>query len=175
MRDDLKHPNNPEEDPAIDRALTGLGRFSPRQGFEDRVVSRVRVPLPQWLRGLRDAIRSVTSGVTGWTMLVTFSIATVASWVTGAVYAARYWDPIWVGVGAAAHGAVAGAREVLSSVVFPAIQTGWAEVTIWLAGIGLDPKTVLIGYGVVVLICLVALRWLTADPARTRGVVDATQ
>lgn len=171
----MEQPNNPEEDPAIDRALTGLGRFSPRQGFEDRVVSRVRVPLPHWLRGLRDAIRSVTSGITGWTMLATFAVATVAAWATGTVYAARYWGPIWVGAGAVARGAVAGAREVLSSVVFPAIQAGWAEVTIRLAGLGLDPNTVLIGYGVVVLICLVALRWLTADPARTRGVVDATQ
>jgi len=114
----------------------------------------VRVPLPRWLRGLRNGIQSVTSGITGWTMLATFSLATA---------------------GVVARNVIAGVREGLSEVVFPAIQTGWAAVTIWLAGLGLSPETVLIGYGVVVLVCLVALRWLTADPARTRGVVDATQ
>ena len=175
MRQDWEQPSDPDEDPAIDRALAGLGRFGPRQGFEDRVVRRVRVPLPRWLRGLRNGIQSVTSGITGWTMLATFSLATAAAWATGAVYTARYWDPISVGAGVVARNVIAGVREGLSEVVFPAIQTGWAAVTIWLAGLGLSPETVLIGYGVVVLVCLVALRWLTADPARTRGVVDATQ
>jgi hypothetical protein len=175
MRSESELPTNLHEDPEVERALTGLGRFSPRQGFEDRVVGFVRVPLPRWLRGLRGYVRSLTSGVTGWALLATFSVATAAAWVTGAAAAVRYWNPISVGAGIVARSAVAGFREALSEYVFPAIRMGWGEVTMWLAGLGLEPGSVLIGYGVVVLICLVALRWLTAAPARTRGVVDATQ
>ena len=65
MRSESELPANLDEDPEVERALTGLGRFSPRQGFEDRVVGFVRVPLPRWLRGFRDYVRSLTSGVPG--------------------------------------------------------------------------------------------------------------
>jgi hypothetical protein len=33
-------------DPALDKHLLALQRFTPRAGFEDRIMARVRVPAP---------------------------------------------------------------------------------------------------------------------------------
>lgn len=163
------------EDPAVDRALAGLGRFSPRQGFEDRVVGLVRVPLPRWLRGLRTHFEGLTSGVTGWTVLATFSLATAAAWGTGATLTARYWGLISGATGVEIRNVLAAVRAFVTDVTFPAVRTGWARVMTWTAGLGIDPQAALLGYAVVVLVCLVALRWLTAEPARTRGMGNATR
>lgn len=40
------HPLDPMEDQVLDHYLASLGRFSPGPGFEDRVMARVRVPVP---------------------------------------------------------------------------------------------------------------------------------
>jgi hypothetical protein len=170
MRDNPDLPLVPDDDPVVDRLLSGAGRFSPQRGFEDRVISRVQVPLPRWLRGLRDRVRGLTSGVTGWTLLATFSIATAAAWTTAAAFGVRFWAEISGAVGPGWRNALGLAREVVREGVVP----GWAlvrtEVSAWLASLGLNPTMVVVGYGIVILICAVALWRLTAEPARSRGI-----
>lgn len=179
MTNDARNPAHPapvpDDDPEAQRLLAEVGRFSPRQGFEDRVVKQVRVPIPRWLRGIRDRIQAVTSGVPGWIMLATFSLATAATWGTGVVMALRYRGPIEAGAESVLQEANTGLRQDVAGTVLPALETARAEVAAWLASFGMDLGSVVIGYGMLVLICVVALRWLTAEPARTRGVVDAAR
>jgi hypothetical protein len=165
------NPNAPDEldDPAAERLLAGAGRFSPQRGFEDRVVSRVRVPLPRWARALRDRFRALTSGVSGWTLLATFSVATAASWATGAALGVRYWGEISA-VWDQSWGQVLGVvRGEVPLGLPPVLADARLAIDQWLAGMGLNMQTAAIGYGAVVLICAVALRLLTAEPAHGRG------
>jgi hypothetical protein len=168
-------PAVPDDDPETDRLLAGIGRFSPQRGFEDRVVGRVRVPLPRWLRTLRQHLHGLTSGVTGWTVLATFSLATAAAWTSVVVLSARYWGEI---------GAVwnQGARQVARVFrqdvlewleLYPVLGSVRSAIGEWLGSVGLNMQTAAIGYGVVILVCVVALWRLTAEPHKTRGPVDA--
>jgi hypothetical protein len=175
MRDDQHLPTEPDDDPAIERAIAGLGRFSPRPGFEDRVVGLVRVPLPLWLRGLRDRIRGFTTGVTGWLVLATLSVATVAAWGTGIGLALRYREAVGAGTSVALREATTAVRKTLAVELLPAIGDARAGLVSRLAGLGLDLQTVIIAYAALVLMCAAALRWLTAEPARTRGTFDAAR
>ena len=166
-------PRVPDDDPETDRLLAGVGRFSPQRGFEDRVVSRVQVPPPRWLRALRERGRGLTSGVTGWTVLATFSLATAAAWASVAALGARYSSEIGVAWNQGGRQLVRVLRQDVLERLFPilgAVRSGIGE---WLASVGLDVQTAAIGYGAVILICAVALRWLTAEPHKTRGPVDA--
>jgi len=165
------NPDLPDEldDPAADRLLAGAGRFSPQRGFEDRVVSRVRVPLPGWARVVRDRVRAMTSGVAGWTLLATFSIATAASWTAGAVLGVRYWTDISAVWNQGWRQVLGVLRGELPLGVPPVLAGARQAVEQWLAGLGLDMQTAAVGYGAVVLVCAVALRLLTAQPARSRG------
>jgi hypothetical protein len=175
MRDNPDFPLVPDDDPAVDRLLSNAGRFSPQHGFEDRVVSRVRVPLPPWLRSVRDHVRSLTSGVTGWTLLATFSVATAAAWTTAAVFGVRFWGEITGAAGITLREALGLARELANEALIPGWELARAEVSAWLASLGFDPATVVIGYGIMIVICAVALWRLTAEPARSRGTINAAR
>lgn len=166
-------PIVPDDDPAVDRALSGVGRFSPQRGFEDRVVGKVRVPLPAWLRGMRDRWRALTSGVSGWGLLATFSLATAAAWGTAAVVGLQAWDAVsgLSGIGLSEIGSVA--RRVIAEGVVPGWQVASAEIAAWLRSLRIDPRAFVVGYGVVILVCAVALRVLTAEPAKGRGTSHA--
>jgi hypothetical protein len=172
---DADYPAIPDDDPEADRLLAGLGRFSPQRGFEDRVVGRVRIPLPRWLRSMRQYFRGLTSGVTGWTVLGTFSLATAAAWTSVAVIGAQYSGEI---------GAVWNQGQRQLARVFRQDVLEWLEVRPvldaarsvfegWLGTVGLDMQTAAVGYGAVVLVCAVAVWRLTAEPRKTRGPVDA--
>jgi hypothetical protein len=173
MRESPDLPLVPDDDPVVDRLLGSAGRFSPQRGFEDRVVSRVQVPLPHWLRSLRDRVRGVTSGVTGWTVLATFSIATAAAWTTAAAFGVQFWGEITGAARVTLREVLGLTGEVVNEAVVPAWNIARAEVSAWLASLGFDPATVVIGYGIVILVCAVALWRLTAEPARSRGTINA--
>jgi hypothetical protein len=173
MRDTPNLPLVPDDDPVVDRLLTGAGRFSPQRGFEDRVVSRVQVPLPRWLRSVRDHVRGLTTGVTGWALLATFSVATAAAWTTAAVFGVRFWGEITGAARITWREALGLAREVANEALVPAWNLARAEVSAWLASLGFDPATVVVGYGIVILVSAVALWRLTAEPARSRGTTNA--
>ena len=173
MRDNPDLPLVPDDDPVTDRLLSSAGRFSPQRGFEDRVVSRVQVPLPRGLRGLRDRMRDLTSGVTGWTLLATFSVATAAAWTTAAVLGVRFWGEISGAAGMGWRQALGLARDVFREGIVPGWALVRAEVSAWLASLGLNPTTVVVGYGIIALVCAVALWRLTAEPARSRGTTNA--
>lgn len=166
-------PRVPDDDPATERILNGIGRFSPQRGFEDRVVGRVRVPLPGWLRGARDRARALTSGVTGWTVLATFSLATAAAWTSAAVAGARYSGEIAAAWRQGGREIFRVVRGDIANDLLPLWGLARAEIGQWLGSVGLDLQTVVIGYGAVVLVSAVGLRWLTAEPHKTRGPVDA--
>lgn len=166
-------PRVPDDDPVVDRLLSGAGRFSPQRGFEDRVVGRVRVPLPAWVRRLRDRWVALTSGVSGWTVLATFSLASAAAWGTGVALGVRFWGEVSAATGLALRQAGDLARQVVAEGLVPGWQLTKAEVSAWLASLGVDPGAVAVGYGIVILVCAVALRWLTAEPAESRGTINA--
>ena len=170
---DANTPRIPDDDPETDRLLAGIGRFSPQRGFEDRVVGQVQVPPPRWLRGLRERVHGLTSGVTGWTVLATFSLATAAAWASVAAIGARYSAEIAVGWNQGGRQLVRVLRQDVVERLFPILGAARAAVEEWLAGVGLDMQTAALGYGAVILVCAVILRWLTAEPHKTRGPVDA--
>lgn len=172
MPQDPKLPKTPA-DPELERLVSGVGRFSPQRGFEDRVVSRVRVPIPRWLRGLRDRSRALTSGVPGWTLLATFSVATAAAWTSAAVVGARYSGELAAVWDEGGRDLFRLLRQDVAHDLLPLWGVAQAEVARWLGSVGLDMQTAAIGYGGVVLLSAVALRWLTAAPHKTRGSVDA--
>lgn len=174
MNDTPKKPTF-DDDPQLDRTLRGIGRFNPRRGFEDRVVSRVRVPLPRWLRRRRDWLRATLSGVTGWTILATFSAATAAAWGSMLAAGLRERDAIVGGVSFSLDWAIrAAGREVLALVTEPA--AAWAvAVRQSIAGAGVSVRALLLGYGIVALVSALALWRLMAEPARAKGAINVVR
>ncbi len=175
MRNEPQVPVPLEEDPAVDRWLGGLGRFSPRRDFEDRIIGRVRVPLPRWLKALRDRARGLVSGVTGWTILATFSVVTAAAW--GSVIAAgiRYRGVVSRGTGWSLREVLdAGQRWLTDAVLLPAGQD-LAAAREWLAASGLPVRGLVIAYAIVVMVSAIVMWWLMAEPAKSKGTIDATQ
>jgi len=175
MQDDANLPLVPDDDPVVDRVLGGAGRFSPKRGFEDRVIDRVRVPIPRWLRTIRDYLERQTSGVSGWAVLATFSLATAAAWTTAAAAGVRYWGEISGAASLVWREALSLAGEVFREGIVPGWELTRAEVSAWLASLGLDPTMVIVGYGIIALVCAVGLKLLTAEPARRRGTINATR
>ena len=175
MQDNADFPLVPDDDPVVDRLLGSAGRFSPKRDFEDRVISRVRVPLPGWIRSLRDRATALTSGVSGWTILTAFSLATAAVWTTAVAAGVRFWGDISSGAGLVLREGLGLAREVINEGIVPGWELTRAEVSAWLASFGLNPTMVVVGYGIVILVCAVGLKLLTAEPARRRGTINATR
>jgi len=175
MKDDADFPLIPDDDPVVDRVLGSVGRFSPKRGFEDRVISRVRVPLPAWLRSVRNRLHALTSGVSGWTILAAFSVATAAAWTSAVAVGVRFWGEISAGLSAVLQEGLGLAREVFDQGIVPGWALTKAEVSAWLASLGLDPTMVVVGYGIVTIVCVVGLKLLTAKPARRRGTINATR
>jgi hypothetical protein len=166
-------PPDPDDDPETDRLLADVGRFSPQRGFEDRVVGQVQVPPPRWVRGLRGYLHRQTSGVTGWTVLATFSLATAAAWTSVAVIGGRYAAEVGVVWNQGGRQVLRVLRQDVLERLFPVLGTIRSGIAGWLGGFGLDMKAAAVGYGVVILVCAVALWRLTAEPHKTRGPVDA--
>ncbi|MDH3495817.1 MAG: hypothetical protein OER21_03580 [Gemmatimonadota bacterium] len=168
MNDDSNLPVHEGPDPALDRWLDGLGRFSPRQGFADRVVAQVRVPLPRWLRGLRNWGRGLVTGVTGWTLLAVASLATAATWGSMLAVGMRYDTVVREGVSISWAEASAMVRAAATDTfVVPAGEVLVAGER-WLAATGLPVRGLLIAYGITIMVSAIVLWWLMAEPARTR-------
>ena len=56
-KSDLSRPNI--DDSTLDQHLESLPRFAPCAGFEDRVMSYVLVPPPQWVRSMQRSLHSL--------------------------------------------------------------------------------------------------------------------
>jgi len=170
-------PNVPvfDEDPELEGKLRDLGRFSPRQGFAERVVARVRVPLPPWARRVRDWFRATFSGVTGWTVLATFSLATAAAWGTAIAAGVRYGDVVVGGVSVSSDEFRQVAQRAAVELVVRPVVEALAAAEQWSAGVGLPIRTLAVGYGILALVCGVALWRLTAEPARAKGTINVVR
>ena len=60
MEDEMADAYVPDDhDPALDELFQTLRSFAPREGFDDRVMARVRVPSPLWLQRLQARGRSL--------------------------------------------------------------------------------------------------------------------
>jgi hypothetical protein len=170
-------PNDPvlDEDPGLDRALRDLTRFNPRQGFAERVVARVRVPLPGWARRIRDWFQSTFSGVTGWTVFATFSLATAAAWGTAVVAGVRYGDEVTGRYSLSSGEALEVARRTaVETVVRPAVDV-LAGVERWAAAAGLPVRALALGYVILALVSAVVLWLLMAEPGRARGTINVVR
>ena len=58
MNTDVTDLTPAQEDPILHGYLTALPTYSPRAGFEDRVMSRVWQPAPAWVRPLTRSARA---------------------------------------------------------------------------------------------------------------------
>jgi len=71
-----------DDDPFLDSRLSKLEQFSPRPGFEDRVIAQVRVPTPRWIRQLQAYLRSLAdTGRVWWLVggMATMSFASLTA------------------------------------------------------------------------------------------------
>lgn len=173
MSNDTRNPTPPGDAPVLDRLLAGLGRLSPRPGFEQRVLALVRIPLPKWAWRIREVFRGLTSGPRGWVILGTLSVATATAWGLAASTALHFRHTIEPYV-------TRGSRIVVSDVLEPA----WGDVVAFGAvqrdvvsnfvsttfgGLGVSWQVVAIGYGVLVVVSAVGLRLLMNRHAKHNG------
>jgi hypothetical protein len=173
MKNEPHLPIPADEDPDLESQLGDLGRFSPRRGFEDRVVTRVRVPFPRWLRGLRDRTRALLSGVRGWTILAAFSTATAAAWGSMIVAGVRHRGAVTAATGLSLSDVTGWIRDRASEFVLVPAMQALGELKAALAAAGISLPGLAIGYGAVVLVSVVALWRLMAEPTRAKGAIDA--
>jgi hypothetical protein len=68
MKQDVTDLTPAQEDPVVHGYLSSLQTFSPRAGFEDRVMSRVWQPVPAWLRPLVRRARTVAHPKRAWVL-----------------------------------------------------------------------------------------------------------
>lgn len=166
MTDERNLPDNPAEDPALDRDLAGLPTLVPGAAFLERVLRRVRIPYPHWFLRVRAWAKGWVTGPRGWGMLATFSVVTAASWGVGLAIAlrlhalnlaalARQVGPAWT------------AFAALASLQLHSAQT-------WLLGdlaaTGLQLQVLLAGYLGIAALSAVGLWRLARTPAHMRNV-----
>ena len=167
MKDEPNVPLPIENDAAVGHWLDGLGRFDPRPGFEDRVGNRVRVPLPHWLRGLRDRFRGLVTGVTGWTLLATASLVTATAWGSMIAAGMRYRGVVAGGVSFSLSEVLDAAWQGLTDYVLLPAWRGLGAAREWLAGSRLPGRGLASRYGVVVWWGAIAVWRLMAGPAQS--------
>lgn len=169
MNDQPKAPlPAPEADPRLDRVLTGLPRFAPLPGFAERVLSRVWIPLPPWARTLRAWLLSYVTGVRGWVILGSLSVATAASWATAIGLGLAYREELAYGLNLMGPTVAVPGWQDLTTLAAAALEAVGAGFTGWIDGLGV-PVGFLVGtYAAVTLVSAVALWRLTAEPAGAR-------
>ncbi len=161
MKDDLN------TDPELDRLLASLPRFDLSRDFEDRVMERVRIPLPAWAVAIRDGFRGMVTGPRGWVTLGTFSAATAVTWFLA--IGAMVSQPQLLGavVAAFASELLLPAWSWLMADVAANAGAFWFAMTGWLAAAGLSVTAFAVLYSMVAGISLIGLRRATMAPART--------
>ncbi|HEX9726921.1 MAG TPA: hypothetical protein VGA37_00280 [Gemmatimonadales bacterium] len=168
MSDDLRSPTPSDTDSDLDNRLKTLARVPVPARFEDRVLARVRIPLPAWLRRTSKGVRAMLSGPRGWMILGGFSLATAAAWsvtVAAGVHFGGYLSegarhavseagvPLWREVGAAGQFQI----EVIRSSVLDLFEA-----------MRVSPAVFAMTYGAVAVVSAAGLRILTAEPSRVR-------
>lgn len=166
MTDERNLPNDPADDPALDRELAGLPSLVPGMAFMERVLRRVRIPYPRWFLRVRAWAKGWVTGPRGWGILATFSIVTAASWGVGLaitlrlhvlslVALARQVGPAWTAFAAVASLRLHGAETWLLGA---------------LAVTGLQLQVLVAGYLGIAALSAVGLWRLARTPAHTRNV-----
>ncbi len=80
-----------EEDPVLHQYLTTLPSFTPATSlFEERVLARVRRPVPGWLRQVHGAVRGFARTGRVWLVLGPLAVGSVIS-ITAAVIVATVY------------------------------------------------------------------------------------
>lgn len=99
MTDGPMDPRVPgDEDPTLHAQLTTLPMLAPRSGLADRVLLRVRLPLPPRVRRIRDRGRSLVESGRIWFLAAPFAIGGLGTFVTVVVLASIYWSDIGAGL-----------------------------------------------------------------------------
>ena len=159
MRDDTPHDFD-----ELDDRLTGLPRLEPGRGFANRVLGRVRHPLPTWLIPVRNWYRNTTSGVRGWLLLIAMSLTSLGTWGTLGIVAWRERAQVAVEANRAVADlagptvqGVNGVRDVVSDIIRDRLFD-WLPLSL------VALKYFLVIYAAVALVCVVGLWWLTRTP-----------
>ena len=141
IEDSHTYPQPPDPDQALDQLLASLARFAPGQGFEDRVMARVRIgavpavaPAPAARRRRWPVLVGPLAGVaaTSSTVLTVWAAAhfgALTAWTATSL--AALGVPMWHAVlaGLASAGATAG-----SAILAAALSTSVGS-WVWLAGV----------------------------------------
>jgi hypothetical protein len=87
-----------EEDPVIHRELAALSPFAPTVLFEERVLTRVWRPEPEWARNLRSAVRELRDTGRIWLVLGALALGSLIPAAVLAGLGAAFASEIGVGV-----------------------------------------------------------------------------
>ena len=164
-----------DNDPVIDRYLSSLQQFTPRPGFEDRVMAMVEMPAPMPVRYIEKRAPVWLGTRFRWALAAASSVGTVlwASLLSGvvgvnhtrlpALMASQATDlglPLW--------------RALLQVVANAGSQLGYflglIAASLWQALAAAIPTTI-----VVTLFCAWGLRRLTAQPPHVRARAYASR
>lgn len=151
------------DDPVLDRYLRSLPRLVPRPGFEDRVMARVRRPLPMRVRRARERVLAfATPGRVWWASgLAAASSAawtvTLWSWLSGGrLETAGAWLTTEVGLPAL-------------SAALDLVTAGSRLVTLWTLGTYQLLGPPVLAAGVTMMFVPVLAAWGLYLTARTPG------
>jgi hypothetical protein len=135
------HPPKPDQDQALDQLLVSLAHFSPGQGFEDRVMARVRIgavpavaPVPAARRRRWPALVAPLAGVaaassTGLTAWAAVHFGAITAWTVTSL--ATLAVPMWHAALAWLATASASTGSALLGAAFSAGLGSW----IWVAAV----------------------------------------
>lgn len=130
MRD--VHGNGPlpaEEDPVVDRMLSGLPTPEPRGKIADRVLSRVRRPLPFRIRKIEAGIRELVDSGRIWLVIGGLAVGSLLPIAVAAVGAAFFATTLANAFHAAVNELLPLGWTYVRHEIMSLVETGrtWAE------------------------------------------------
>ena len=166
MTDERNLPNDPAEDPALDRQLAGLPMLAPGATFMERVLRHVRIPYPLWFLRVRAWAKGWVTGPRGWGMLATLSVVTAATWGVALAVAVRTRT-----LSQAAIANLAGPIWTAASAATSAqLHAAWTWLLGALPATGMQLEVLVASYLGIAALSAVGLWRLARTPAHMRNV-----
>jgi hypothetical protein len=155
MSDIPRDPRLPgDEDPVVHQYLMALPVFAPRRGLADRVLVRVRWPLPPAVRRIRDRGRELVESGRIWLIAAPFAAGALASLTAVVVATATYWSEVAAGMNWLLTVGGPAARDAVAAQ----LSMAWLEIAAGRAALGLSNLN-LIAAGVAAAAFLVICAW----------------
>ncbi len=120
-----------EEDPVVHGWLASLPELAPRLGFEDAVMSRVRVPAPSWVLSVQNATRHVFAGKRVWMWAGGLAATSAVSLAIVVTLTVSYWMQVETAWSLFATGFAVEAWRAVVTVAAKTASTGFALSAFW--------------------------------------------